>query len=142
MRKTKICSGCNQDKIIWKSEGKDKYCQSCWNKIKPTKSPTKSPTKTIKPLAVRRGKQKEIYSTIRELYLKNHEFCEIRLPICTQWAIEIHHTKGRVEELLYDIRHFKAVCRACHDWIENHPEAATEMGYSESRLDTDVHQEQ
>jgi hypothetical protein len=42
--------------------------------------------------------------------------------------------KGRSGELLMDSRFFVAVCRNCHEWIENHPVEAKELGYSISRL--------
>jgi len=40
-----------------------------------------------------------------------------------------------VGNLLLDITHWLAVCRACHNWIENSPREAKEMGFSVTRLD-------
>lgn len=135
--KTKICSGCGKEKVIWKSAGKDKYCQSCWYRIKPTKTTTKILTK-IKKVSPKRSKQNSVYTQVRHDFLYQHEFCKARLPICTQWATEIHHMKGRIEELITDTRFFLPVCRSCHDWIENHPEEAQVLGLSLSRLNEDV----
>lgn len=137
IKKTKICSGCGKDKVIWKSAGKDKYCQSCWYQMKPTKSTTKLPTK-IKKVSTKRVKQNSEYTQVRQAFLYKNEFCKARLPICTMWATEVHHMKGRVEDLLTDDRFFLPVCRRCHDWIEAHPNEAHDLGLSLYRLETDV----
>ena len=138
IKKTKSCSGCGKDKIIWKSVGKDKYCQSCWYQMKPTKVPTKTTTK-LKKVSKKRGKQNSAYTQVREEFLYKNEFCKARLPICTMWATEVHHMKGRMEELLIDSRYFLPVCRKCHDWIENHPDEAYDLGLSLYRLEDHAH---
>jgi hypothetical protein len=135
MIKTKICSGCGKEKVIWKSKGKDKYCQSCWFKMKPTKLPTK-----LKKVAKRRQKQNSEYTQVRQLFLSKNEFCKARLPICTMWATEVHHMKGRIESLLTDANYFLPVCRKCHDWIENHPDEAYDLGLSLYRLENENNQ--
>jgi hypothetical protein len=130
MKKTKICSGCGKEKVIWKSAGKDKYCQVCWFLIKPiTKSVVKKVTK-IKKVSTRRTKQQSEYTQVRHDFLYKNEFCKARLPICTMWATEVHHMKGRIEELLTDTRYFLPVCRKCHDAIhEMDIEEAVELGF-------------
>lgn len=127
--KTKICSLCEKEKVIWKSAGKDKYCQPCWNQIKPVKEKVKVVSR-IKKVSTKRGKQNSDYTKVRHDFLYQHEFCKARLPICTQWATEIHHMKGRIEELITDTNFFLPVCRSCHNWIENHPEEAQVLGLS------------
>lgn len=134
MKKTKICTGCGKEKVIWKSAGRDKYCQSCWYQMKPTKSPTKSPTK-IKQVSTKRTKQNSAYTQVRQAFLYENEFCKARLPICTMWATEVHHMKGRIEDLLTDTRYFLPVCRRCHDWIEANPNEAHDLGLSLYRLE-------
>jgi hypothetical protein len=42
--------------------------------------------------------------------------------------------KGRIGNLLTDPKYFLAVCRQCHNWIEEHPKEAKELGYSVSRI--------
>jgi hypothetical protein len=130
----KICSGCGVEKVIWKSAGKNKYCQACWYRIKPTKLKTKLPTK-IKHVSKRKQKQQSVYTQVRQDFLYKNEFCKARLPICTMWATEVHHMKGRIEELLTDVTYFLPVCRKCHDWIENHPDEAYDLGLSLYRLE-------
>ena len=126
----KVCSRCIKERIIWKSVGKDKYCQSCWFQIKPAKKVNKISTK--------RKKQNNEYTQVRVDFLSKYEFCKARLPICTQWASEIHHMKGRIEELITDTSFFLPVCRSCHNWIENHPEESYILGLSLHRLQNNV----
>ncbi len=136
--KTKVCSHCGKERVIWKSAGKDKYCQPCWYQLKPAKLVIKSPAKKVKKVSTKRRKQNSEYTQVRHDFLYQHEFCKARLPICTQWATEIHHMKGRIEELITDTQFFLPVCRSCHDWIENHPEEAYVLGLSLPRLEEDV----
>ena len=133
MIKKKTCSGCGLEKVIWKSAGKDKFCQPCWLKMNPVKKTTK-----IKKASNRRSKQNSAYTQVREQFLYKNEFCKARLPICTMWATEVHHMKGRMEDLLTDSRYFLPVCRKCHDWIENHPDEAYDLGLSLYRLEEDA----
>lgn len=124
--KLKKCSGCNQNKVIWKSEGKDKYCKECWYNIEKPK-----------PIAKIAKKMKVVldeYSKRRTAYLALHQFCEAKLPGCKCNATEIHHKAGKIGELYVLISNFLAVCRSCHNWIEAHPEEAKELNFSESRL--------
>ena len=81
-------------------------------------------------LSKRRTKQYREYSKVRKEYLEEHSYCEV----CYSPATEIHHKKGKIESLLTDKNFFLAVCRNCHDWIENNPEKAKEEGYSVDRL--------
>lgn len=135
--KQKICSNCKLEKKIWKREGKELYCQSCWNRIKPSVTTKPSVQKRIKHFSVKKAKENDIYKTVREVYLRNHEFCELRLPMCTQYSTEIHHQKGRIGPLLTNIHFFKATCRTCHTWIELHPQEAIELGFSYPRLNNE-----
>lgn len=96
-------------------------------KLKGTKKST-----GIKPLSTKRAKQNREYSKVRKDYLIKHPKCEVKG--CRFIATEIHHTKGRIGDLLTDERYFLAVCHSHHVEIENHPEIAKEKGYSQSRL--------
>jgi hypothetical protein len=69
------------------------------------------------------------YKELREIYLKEHEFCEV----CKiKPATEIHHIEKRVGDNLF--KHFLAVDRDCHMKIEENPEWAYAQGYSRSHL--------
>lgn len=56
------------------------------------------------------------YTLERAKYLKEHPVCQF--PGCRSEAIEIHHSRGRVKELLWESRWFIATCREHHDRCE------------------------
>lgn len=70
------------------------------------------------------------YNKQREVFLKDNPAC----GVCCGIASQVHHKRGRIGKDLNDKRYWLPVCPDCHRWIEEHPEVAKEMGYSESRL--------
>lgn len=132
--KKKICSGCGEEKHIWKNHEGERYCQYCWQlKQVSQKEPTKVQFKPIAPRSSKRVKLDAEYSQLRKIYLTKHPMCEAALPKCTQQATDIHHKKGRGKYLLV-VNTWMAVCRTCHDWIELHPVEATDLGFRESKI--------
>ena len=125
--KLKKCAGCNELKHIWKSHGKDKYCQPCWYNIEKPKS--------ISPVSKKRQGEMDTYSKLREGFLIVKPQCEAKLVGCTAKATEVHHKAGRIGDNYLKISTWLAVCRNCHTFIENNPEEAKELGFSQSRLD-------
>lgn len=124
--KLKTCNGCSLPKVIWKSEGKEKYCKECWySKEKP---------KSISPVSKKRKKERSTYSVIREAFLVVKPHCEAKLVGCTLKSTDIHHKAGRVGENYLKITTWLAVCRSCHKWIEENPNEAKELNLSENRL--------
>lgn len=124
--KLKTCNGCSLPKVIWKSEGKEKYCKECWySKEKP---------KSIPPVSKKRKKERSTYSVIREAFLVVKPHCEAKLVGCTLKSTDIHHKAGRVGENYLKITTWLAVCRSCHKWIEENPNEAKELNLSENRL--------
>ncbi len=123
--KLKKCAGCNNLKHIWKSHGKEKYCKECWYDIEKPKKPS--------PISKKMKVVMDEYSKRRAAYLVIHPHCEAKIPGCTATATDIHHKAGRGENHL-KISTWLAVCRNCHRWIEENPDAAKELGFSESRL--------
>ncbi len=130
--KLKKCAGCNQDKIIWKSEGREKYCKDCWYSKNPSKTPKQRTP--IKKISDKRKKEMPIYDKRRLAFLSLHKFCQANLPECTKLATEVHHKKGRVGDDYLNVSTWLAACSSCHKWIEMHPIEAKELGLSESRL--------
>ena len=49
-------------------------------------------------------------------------------------ATDIHHKKGRENDLLVDTRYFMAICRLCHARIDTDPEWARSNGYTLRRF--------
>lgn len=125
--KFKLCTGCDEPKLIWKSVGKrDKYCKECWYNIEKPKS--------ISPISTKRQVEMDEYGKKRKAYLALHSTCQANLVDCTGQATEIHHKAGRLGDLYTKVSNFLAVCRNCHTYIELNPEDAKHLGLSESRL--------
>ena len=125
--KLKICTECDNEKVIWKAVGKtDKYCKECWYRIKKPKGINK-----IKPSNFLKL---DDYSKKRVAFLALHNHCKAKLVTCTGLASEIHHSKGRISENFLCIDTWVPICRNCHDYLENNPLIAKELGLSSSRL--------
>ena len=132
--KKKLCSGCNQLEYIWKKDGVQRFCKTCWSSQTKGKKSIKPTAK--KPLSPRSSKQQKLealHSILRTKYLQHHPYCEAHLPGCQINASDIHHKKGRTGDLMLDDTEFLAVCRMCHGWIETHPEEAKVLDLSKSR---------
>lgn len=89
--------------------------------------------KPIRKQAPKRAKQNREYLKIKKVYLAQNPKCTILG--CENNSIDVHHMAGKIEDLLTDTRYFKAVCRNCHIWIENHPNESKKLGYSLTRID-------
>lgn len=74
------------------------------------------------------------YGGIRELFLQHHPYCQaccridgvadvLGLP-----STDVHHMKSRAGLLLFDVRHWLAVCRKCHTFIHQNPAEAKKLG--------------
>jgi hypothetical protein len=111
--KLKMCAGCNELKHIWKSHGKDKYCQSCWYSIEKPKS--------ISPVSTKRRGEMDTYSKLREAFLVVKPHCEAKLVGCTGISTDVHHLySGKDREKYYlQVGTYKAVCRSCHHQIHD-----------------------
>lgn len=132
--KLKTCAGCGEEKKIWKNHEGNKYCQYCWNRIKFQKDPPKpKPRAPINPKSKKMKALTSAYSILRKPFMLSHPMCEAALPGCQGPSCDVHHKKGRGKWLLVTDT-WMAVCRTCHQWIETHPEEATEMGFRESKI--------
>jgi len=142
--KKKPCDGinCNGElQYIWKTEGRQKYCKSCWIKKKAAQEPKVKPVEhkvmrtCIKPISVKMSKLLQGYRRLRKIFFNEPKncVCKAKLPGCLGIATDIHHKKGHNIYFL-DISTWLPVCRLCHKWIEEHPKEAKELGLSESRL--------
>jgi len=79
----------------------------------------------------RQNQERLYYGKTRPEYLEEHPFCEAKN--CGRLSTEIHHKKGRIGNLLNNIKWFMATCHDCHEKIENNPNWARIMGYILSR---------
>ena len=131
--KKKLCSGCGEMTFIWKNVSGNKLCKQCATTgvaIKPTIK-----AKPIPPRYQKRSKEERLYAAKRIIFIQEHPMCEAHISgICTEYATEVHHKKGRIGEDLLDETHWLALCHMCHDYIENHREFAMEKGFSIKRI--------
>lgn len=122
----KVCSSCNQLRKIWKNTNRERYCKVCWSKIQPPAVISKQTTK--------RKKLDSGYSDLRKEFLLSRPMCQAHITgICQNNSTDVHHMMGRGERYL-DTKTWLAVCRSCHNWIEEHPALSKELGFSKSRL--------
>lgn len=131
-RKPKQCKRCNQEKQIW-ARG---MCLDCDRIETPEKHGLKFKTKPKKMIAgISKKHQNRLtkYIKIRETFMKEHPMCECGMG-CGLPSTDVHHMKGKIGDLLFDTRFFKALNRICHTWVETHPKEAKELGLSENRL--------
>jgi 5-methylcytosine-specific restriction endonuclease McrA len=79
----------------------------------------------IRSRSVKRAKQERQYAKIRKAFLFCHPTCER----CGSDSQEIHHRKSRTGEHLLDESNFMAVCRNCHEYIEENSKESLEKGW-------------
>jgi len=72
------------------------------------------------------------YSVLRTEFLakKENQIC----PITKQPTTDIHHKRGRVGSLYLDTKHWIALSREGHKFVEENPEWSKQNGYSENRI--------
>lgn len=105
------------------------------NDRREVRRPKPAPKKvTIKPASKKRAKQNKEYQVIRIQFLINHPACEAMVKCKGNRATEVHHVQGRIADLLTDTNNFLSVCHSCHEFIENNPNEAKEMGLSVNRI--------
>jgi hypothetical protein len=73
------------------------------------------------------------YSKLRRKFMEENPMCEAALHCCNGGATDVHHKKGRGQYYLA-VSTWLSVCRPCHNYIEEHPEEAIELGFSEKRI--------
>jgi len=124
----KLCAGCLKVKVIWKSQGRDKYCKACWLKISP-------PGKVLRQAPPRKKSAKRKvqdieYSSRRKIFLADNPLCKAGLPGCTSTATQVHHMAGRTGNLYLDVTHWFPICHSCHQWVTVNSREAIELGFS------------
>ena len=121
-------------------------CKSCWqrqygkpikknpNAKPPKRVPIKKKAYKIPKVSEKRKVQLAEYYKKRAEFLKERSLCELKVDDkCTIKATEVHHTGGKENELLVEVKLWKAGCRHCHDTITEHSKEAIENGQSISR---------
>jgi len=75
-------------------------------------------------ISEKRKVQLSEYSELRKEFLAG-KIC----PVTRKEATEIHHTNGRENDRLNDVKYWLAVSREGHIWIHNNPIQAREKGW-------------
>jgi len=132
--KKKLCNNCNTEQFIWKNDKGNRYCKHCWYKASLKEYKSKPLIK--KPINQKSKKMQAIdqaYTKLRRKFMEANPICNAALHCCSGLSTDVHHKKGRGEyHLVVDT--WLSVCRPCHNWIEENPDEAKELGFSESRL--------
>jgi hypothetical protein len=128
MKKLKVCSGCQEEKVIWKNHEGNRYCQYCWAKVKSGDPEHKN---VIPQVSAKKKKQDAEYLKLRGKFLTENPMCEIGVPGCTRNATDVHHTKGGDERSIYYLIQstWLSTCRNCHNWVHNFPQKARLLGF-------------
>jgi hypothetical protein len=87
----------------------------------------------VKKVADRRAKELRIYAKLCPEFKKANPECQARLEGCTWRTTDVHHKKGKENELLNKVEYFLPVCRNCHDIIGSQHTRAKKLGLSIDR---------
>lgn len=127
MRPIKICECGNM------CEGSTDACASCNAAARKAERQSKRVTivAPAKKITAKRAAQTVEYTKLRREYLEAYPACEVE--DCNNKAKEVHHKKGRENNLLTNTDYFMAVCPGCHHRITTDSAWAIEKGYSYQR---------
>ncbi len=118
---------------MMKFKPKPKHLKAPWCSAYPHQARALRPENAGQGVKSRSGGEKArmaVYGGIKELFLWGRSVCGAYVRgVCTGGDLEVHHKKGRSGILLFDVRHWLAVCPACHVWIHAHPEEARKRGW-------------
>lgn len=115
-----------------KFKPKPKHPKACWIRAYPRQARALRPENSGQGVKSRSGGEKArmaVYNAIKEIWMLRYPSCMIGSGECVDVASEVHHRRGRNGLLLVDVRHWLAVCPACHAWIHAHPAEARAKGW-------------
>lgn len=145
-----FCAVCNKENFLITDK-----CKSCyWNyraSLKPIKikeigksdwkeakrKEMNAFLKTKKPIPKVSQKQVERlaqYRKVRDHFMKENQLCQAKLNGCTVKATDCHHRSGRSGNSLTDNKYFMALCRPCHNKIEDGGKWVYELGFKINRI--------
>lgn len=111
-----------------------------WNSTLTRRTPLKKPTKPLKrsnkpiaKVAKKRAAELRLYEKEKVDYLNDHSVCEF--PGCDSVLVTLHHKRGRSGKMVYNKKHFIALCWPHHSFAEENATKAKQLKISENRLD-------
>lgn len=119
---------------MMKFKPKPKHPKACWTTAYPRQAkalrPENGPAGGVKARSGGEKARMAVYAGIKELFLWGRSVCGAYVRgVCSGSELEVHHKLGRSGILLFDVRHWLAVCPACHAWIHAHPGEARAKGW-------------
>jgi hypothetical protein len=85
----------------------------------------------VKKITQKRAGQMVEYMKLKREYLALYPVCEV--PECNIKAVDIHHQKGRENDMLLNSDFYMAVCRKHHVYYTENSREAIDQGISKSR---------
>lgn len=94
--------------------------------------------RALRKVYANQAKRLRLYRAIKARFMLEHPICQacekvnlhVGYPLrFSKFADDIHHSRGKVGELLFDTRFFFAVCRTCHRYLHDHPAIARQLGF-------------
>lgn len=88
----------------------------------------------IRRVSRKRKQQNDDYLELRREFLEENPVCQV----CrSDNSSEVHHQRGKEGRWLTETAEFLAVCRDCHEFIEQNRDWAARTGYLKLRLTKD-----
>lgn len=122
-----LCINCETRPIENQETG---LCATCAHMFRKAERQSKQVKIVSAPrkVSAKRSSQEREYYKLRDSYLVAYPVCEV--VECHRKSSQIHHMKGRTNELLLDVNYFLAVCDICHQRITVDSAWAISQGYS------------
>lgn len=113
------------------TEGSTGYCATCNARARKLSREMKKPLKQSRTIDKASPKRKEnltLYAQQARQWIAGK-----RCACCGDPATDVHHKKGRTNDLLLEKKYWLPVCRPCHNLITEDSAWAIAEGYSISR---------
>ena len=139
--KLKPCKTCGDPSYLW-AHGNCKWCDGMLRAKKVAQKPYKHVTlaqtdkpisKPFKAISDKQAKRLAKYRVARDEKFKENPTCEF--PECNSIEITCHHGAGKIGSLLWNKKYLKSLCWPHHNFCEENPEKAKQLGLSFDRLD-------
>lgn len=85
-------------------------------------------TKFLNKMSEVEKKRQKKYMPLARAFRKDNPQCQLRVVgVCTSKTEAVHHTIGKVGELLCETKYWMASCFACNNWVEDNHAKAVEL---------------
>lgn len=119
-REKKPRAGLKRTKFVWKPDAKALERMKAWNRRKCRINPKS---------AKKRADDRQWQKVFKERLIETGGMCVIKSPVCTRIAVDPGHRKPRGRGGKSVKANNDPTCRACHDYLHEHPKWAEENGH-------------